>query len=72
VVKSRDSSFAFISNKDRTRRVSLYGNCFFDRDIAGYACILNRQLVAEFTGPVFNSAEDVTPDIGDISDSFKL
>jgi zona occludens toxin len=63
VLKSQSRSYALISNRQRTRRVELYSNCYFERDNREYICFISGELVGSFTGPSFNESEDITGDV---------
>ncbi|WP_221795553.1 zonular occludens toxin domain-containing protein [Oceanobacter mangrovi] len=73
VIRGRVNSYALISSADRSRRIALYRFCFFERDFDDWACVINGQLITDFTGPVFDTANaEVMPDAEDVKDAFKM
>ncbi|WP_221801893.1 zonular occludens toxin domain-containing protein [Oceanobacter mangrovi] len=73
VIRGRVNSYALISSVDRSRRIALHRFCFFERDFDDWACVINGQLITEFTGPAFDTVTaDVEPDAEDVKRAFKM
>ncbi|WP_276677989.1 zonular occludens toxin domain-containing protein [Thalassolituus oleivorans] len=49
---------AIIESEDRSRFINLIRSCQYDDDIREWYCLLNGELVASYTGPVWSPEDD--------------
>lgn len=62
VIVSRGKVKIIIDSDDRSRMLDAVRYCDYDRDLSEWYCTLNGQIVASYTGPVWNPDDD-TDDI---------
>ena len=54
VIQKGQKLIAIIESDDRSRFLDVLTSCDYDRDISEWYCVLNGQVVASYTGPVWN------------------
>jgi len=58
VISGANGLVAIIESTDRSRFLNALTSCEYDRDISEWYCVLNGQVVASYTGPVWSPDED--------------
>jgi zona occludens toxin len=54
VIQKRGRVVAIIESDDRSRVLDAVTSCDYDRDLSEWYCVLNGQIVASYTGPVWS------------------
>jgi len=54
VIQKRGRVVAIIESDDRSRFLDAVTSCDYDRDLSEWYCVLNGQIVASYTGPVWS------------------
>ena len=57
VIQKRGRVVAIIESDDRSRFLDAVTSCDYDRDLSEWYCVLNGQIVASYTGPVWSPEE---------------
>lgn len=57
VINASDRVYIIIDSQDRSRRLDALKHCDYDSDISEWFCILNGDVIASYTGPVWNPDE---------------
>lgn len=64
VINSNDRVYIIIDSQDRSRRLDALKHCDYDSEISEWFCVLNGDVVASYTGPVWlpdDSDNDILP-----------
>ncbi|WP_320820442.1 hypothetical protein [Thalassolituus sp.] len=51
---------AIIESSDRSRVLNALSSCDYDRDISEWFCVLDGQVIASYTGPVWEPDQPST------------